>query len=98
MSRFALTINNWNQEDLKALLAVPMAYYVIGFEKTTVSHIQAYIETDKNFKYLKKCVPKAHIEKARKPKAANVAYCKKGGNFIETASPPLAGASSITKD
>lgn len=98
MNRYALTINNWNQEELIAVLALPTAYYVIGFEKTTVNHLQIYMETDKNFKYLKALLPRAHIERARKSKEVNVKYCKKGGQFIESAAPSLAGGCSVTED
>jgi len=100
MNRFALTVNNWTQEDLMALLAMPMAYHVIGFEKTQsgVSHLQVYIETDKNFKYVQKALPRAHIERARKSREANAIYCKKSGNFIENARHSLAVACTITEN
>lgn len=99
MNRYAITINNWEQSDLTNLLGLCYDYIVIGFEKTCqgIPHLQCYLEVNKNFKYLQRVLPRAHIEKARKTREVNAIYCKKSGHFIEDANRPLAAVSTVTK-
>jgi len=99
MNRYAITINNWQQSDLVNLLDLPYDYLVVGFEQSTqgVPHLQCYLETSKNFIYLMKLLPRAHVERARKSREVNIKYCKKSGRFIEDARHSLAVACTITK-
>jgi len=99
MNRYAITINSWTTEDLMAVLRLPTSYQIIGIETTQsgVPHLQIYIEIEKNFMYLQKALPRAHIERARKGREANIAYCKKSGKFIEDARPSFTGARTVTK-
>lgn len=100
MNRYAITVNNWEQVDVTNLFGMPYDYIIVGFEQTSqgVPHLQVYLETPKNFKYLQRVLPRAHIEKARKTREVNAIYCKKSGRFVEDASRPLAAASTITKE
>jgi len=100
MNRYAITINNWQQADLVNLLDLPYDYLVVGFEQSTqgVPHLQCYLETCKNFIYLMKLLPRAHVERARKSREVNIKYCKKSGRFLEDAGHSLAVARTITKE
>ena len=67
-----------------------IADFCVGLEKcpkTRNTHLQGYVE------FFKKCrpltalraeFPGIHIEKAKKPRIANIRYCVKDGDFINT--------------
>lgn len=83
-----LTVNNWNQEDLKTmtLLTQKSTHWVIGKEgegEGKTPHLQCYLKFKhaRSFDALKKKIPKAHLEKARGNEQDNLAYCSKEGNF-----------------
>lgn len=63
---------------------MPADYVIVGFEKTKagIPHIQAYLETQKNWPYVRKCLGRYSIIVAKGTKAQNIAYCAKGGQFL----------------
>lgn len=90
MSRFrnfVFTVNNYTDDDVKALDAFECSYMIYGYEKgeSGTPHLQGYCEMkqQKSLKQLKKAFPRAHIEKRRGTAEQAADYCKKDGNFVE---------------
>lgn len=85
--RWCFTINNYEVEDTEVLQDINCRYVVWGREagEQGTVHLQGYIvfKNPVSFQSLKKKLPKAHLEVARKPHAANIKYCKKDGVFWE---------------
>lgn len=90
MSRFrnfVFTVNNYTDDDVKALDAFECSYMIYGYEKgeSGTPHLQGYCEMkiQKSIKQLKKDFPRAHIEKRRGTAQQAADYCKKDGQFVE---------------
>jgi hypothetical protein len=68
----------------------PLSQFCIGLEKcpkTHNMHLQGYAEFHKKCRpltALRKVFPGIHLEKAQKPRMANIRYCSKEGDFINT--------------
>lgn len=92
---YALTINNWTEDDYKALENESHDYLIIGKEvgESLTPHLQAYIykKSKINFAALKKRNPKAHIEPANGSPAQNQAYCSKQKDYKEYGTLPMQG-------
>lgn len=83
------TINNWDQDDVAALDALPCSYLVYGREigKEGTPHLQIFFElaNARTFTGLKRSLPRAHLEPKSTfstPEQASI-YCKKDGDFVE---------------
>lgn len=89
--RWCFTLNNYTVEEITQLhegFQENAKYWIYGKEvgASGTPHLQGYVEW-KNAKSLsatKKAINnRAHVEIAKKPKAANVKYCKKDGDWSE---------------
>ena len=84
---WCLTINNYNEEDIKQLKEIKYSYIIIGDEKGEqgTPHLQIYIEFDdaKSFQFIKKKTPTAHIEQAKGNPQQNRDYCSKDKIMFE---------------
>lgn len=94
---YCFTINNWNDEDERTLAKLSespkVRYIIIGREKGAegTPHLQCYIyyHNATSFESVKKQLPRAHIEAVKGTPEQNIAYCSKGGDYIEVGEPPL---------
>lgn len=80
--RWMLTINNPSDADIEAIRSCHKVKLFVGQKecgKSGTTHFQLYIETrgPERFSGIKKFAPKAHIEIAKKPRTACIAYCTK---------------------
>lgn len=98
---FVMTINNPTPADEEALkvLKDKTRYIIVGKEvgANGTPHFQCYcyFNTLKSFSFLKKSLPRAHIEVAIASCLANVKYCSKDGNlFLEHGVKPNQGKRS----
>jgi len=84
MNRYVLTCNNWTQSDLESLLRIPAVFLIVGFEKTQsgIPHIQAYIETEKGWPYLRRSLARYYFAPAKGTREQNIKYCSKGGQHL----------------
>jgi len=89
---WCFTLNNYTSEEVTYLHTMfsseKVRYFVYGKEVGAqgTPHLQGYVhwKTAKTLSACKKAIsPRAHVEVARLPKAANTAYCKKDGNWTE---------------
>lgn len=85
--RWCFTINNYTEDQLVSLSQVFQGdEYVIGREvgEEGTKHLQGYLrfKNQKDFDYLKKLMPEAHIEKCKGKHEDNIKYCTKDGNYI----------------
>lgn len=85
--RYQLTINNYEKSEL-SLLSQEFAgsKYIIGKEvgpENGHPHLHCYVEFDnqKDFDYLKKKFPRAHIEVCKGNRLSNIKYCMKDGDY-----------------
>lgn len=94
--RWVFTINNYDAEDVKPLEDLRCRYIVYGREagEQGTVHLQGYVvfKNPTTFERVKKYMPRAHIEIAKKNHAANIKYCKKDGVFWERGSLPNVGS------
>lgn len=88
---YVFTINNWTEEDEKAVQAVPCKYIIYGREgKESTPHLQGCVQfpNPRHFKAVSKLFPRAHVEVCRDLVRA-VQYCRKEGDVWENGTPPL---------
>lgn len=96
--RWSATLNNYSNENLEYLQSLHgdmhLRYIIIGKEiapSTGTPHLQIYLETNKKItlKGLKNLlnVRELHLEMSRGSADQNIAYCKKGGDWIELGKP-----------
>nr|WPR18796.1 MAG: hypothetical protein [Chemarfal virus 250] len=87
---FTFTMNNYT--DTTLVDTVECKYIIYGKEvgESGTPHLQGFIsfESMRHFKPVCKLLPGCHVEIARSALAA-VAYCKKGGDYVERGVPPL---------
>lgn len=84
---WCFTLNNYSEGDLKKIddwaMANTSAYLMYGKEvgENGTPHLQGFVHltSPRAFTYIKKIVPKAHIERAKGTPAENIAYCSKDG-------------------
>lgn len=94
---WCFTINNYNDNDIKALKEMKYKYIVCGDEvcpTTGTPHIQGYVyfHNDRHFNALKKELPRANIRKCKGTPEQNITYCKKTNNILyEDGEPPSQG-------
>lgn len=86
---WAFTLNNYSERDLEDICSKCSTFgwrYTIGREvgESGTPHLQGHIYIPKKARFAQVLAvtgERAHIEKARNPKAS-VEYCKKGGDFV----------------
>lgn len=93
--RWVFTLNNYTEQDLIEIerVVVPLSLYItwgkeVGEEAAT-PHLQGYVEwkTKKRLTQVKKLISRAHWEIAKSPRASNVSYCQKQGDFFQYEAP-----------
>jgi len=80
------TINNPDDDDLNQLMDLDWSYLVYQKELAgDTEHLQGYFEFDgqKRFAYIKKRLPRAHIERRRGTQEQAIAYCKKEATRLD---------------
>lgn len=86
-ARWCFTVNNWNEDNIKALACLPCKYVAYGKETGAngTAHLQGYVVfvANKRLPAVKKILPTAHWEIAKGDTEQNVAYCSKDGDFTE---------------
>ena len=86
-ARWCFTVNNWNEDNIKALASLPCKYVAYGKETGAngTPHLQGYVVfvANKRLPAVKKILPGAHWEIAKGDTEQNVAYCSKDGDFTE---------------
>lgn len=85
------TLNNYTDEDHKAVLGMTCKYMIVGEEvggEKGIPHLQGYMEfaSSTRFSTIKKSMPKAHIERRYGNAKQAIDYCKKEGKFVEIGS------------
>lgn len=86
---YVFTVNNYNDDSLKALLACKsLSYLVYGKEiapSTGTPHLQGYVEFKRSmeFKSLKKLLPTAYLAKRKGTAQQASKYCMKAKDYIE---------------
>jgi len=83
MNRYVLTCCNYTLDDIKRLNDCGAVFLIFAMEETKagVPHLQCYMETDKNWPYLRKKLARFWMAKAVGTREQNVRYCKKSGKF-----------------
>lgn len=87
--RFAFTVNHYTESDIADVMtfASQCKYVIFGKEiaESGTPHLQGFLITKATTRLskLKKVVPRAHWENAKKCNDANVKYCKKQGDSTE---------------
>lgn len=87
LRNFVFTINNYTDDDIEKVRALPAKYLVFGKEvgEEKTPHLQGYCELEKRMRFggVSKLIPRAYLAK-RKGNAKQAAdYCKKEGDFEE---------------
>lgn len=85
---WCFTLNNWTELELKRIdeyfTIHPSEYCIYGKEtaESGTRHLQGYVhlKDPRAASYVKKIVPRAHIEKCKGSPAENIAYCCKDGD------------------
>jgi len=87
--KWCFTLNNWTEEEYKTLIETFKAkqwQYIVGKESGTqeTQHLQGFFESKSavKFDFLKKLMPRAHLEKAKGSAKHNFDYCSKEGDFV----------------
>lgn len=86
---WCFTLNNWTEEEYRAIQAIDCKYLIIGKEvgkEEGTPHLQGYIkfEKRKRFKAVKGCFPnRTHLEPANGNSKQNIEYCSKDGDYFE---------------
>lgn len=87
---FTFTLNNWTSQEYENIIKFckdAKLDYIIGEEigtQSQIPHLQGYIyrKNQIEFNMVKKAMPRAHIEKARKDYYTNFKYCSKDGKYV----------------
>lgn len=91
------TLNNYTSKELNHIVKkMEAVYWCFGFEecpKTGTPHLQgySYFKNEREMTYLKKLIPRAHIERSYGSPLQNKKYCSKEGNFYEFGDMPSQG-------
>lgn len=84
---WCFTLNNYTEDEYKALQDQKTKYIIIGKEKgeNGTPHLQGYIQfpCGKRLSALKKVSPRAHWEEAKGNPEQNFTYCSKDGDYWE---------------
>lgn len=95
---WAITVNNFTDEDIEAIVDLDADYWIAGFEtgKKGTLHIQGYLHWHNpiEFNTIKKVLPRAHIERAKKSPEININYCSKDCDYVEFGDRPICGKRS----
>lgn len=95
---WAITVNNFTDEELDAIVDLDADYWIAGFEtgKKGTPHIQGYLHWHNPIEYntIKKALPRAHIERAKKSPEININYCSKDNDYVEFGDRPICGKRS----
>lgn len=87
------TLNNYTEEEEKAIAAIECRYVVYGREvgESGTPHLQGYIyfTNKKSRPQLSKLIPRAFLEAVKGTPEQAIQYCKKDGNFEERGTPPV---------
>lgn len=94
---WCFTLNNYAAMELDKIedyhKGHPETYIIYGKETGDegTPHLQGYIHliTPQAMSYIKKIVPRAHIEKCKGSPAENIAYCQKDKDFTEFGAKPM---------
>jgi len=91
-TRWCFTINNYTDDEVKALEELDCKYIVYGYEEgeNKTPHLQGYVILNKVARLtgMKKINNRAHWEQAKGTSDQAADYCKKGGKFKERGSFP----------
>ncbi|AKV62280.1 putative replication initiation protein [Hermit crab associated circular genome] len=100
--RWCYTLNNYSEDDVVTMKAVPTTYHVLGKEVGTngTPHIQGFLtfKSNKRLSAMKKINARAHWEVAKGTSKQAADYCKKDGNFEELGSVPSQGKRTDLED
>ena len=92
---YCYTLNNWNEEEYKALQTMECKYQIIGKEKgeNGTPHLQGFIsfKSARSFNAVRKLMKRWHLEPCKGSPEANMKYCKKENDFIEIGEGPTQG-------
>lgn len=96
---WAVTINNYTDEDIDNVIDLDADYWIMGFEvgkKKGTEHLQCYFHWHNPIDYntIKKALPRAHIERAEKSPEININYCSKDNDYVEFGEIPVQGKRS----
>jgi len=96
---WAITVNNFTEEEIDAIIDLDTDYWIAGFErgkKKGTLHIQGYLHWHNPIEYntIKRALPRAHIERAKKSPEVNINYCSKDCDFVEFGDRPISGKRS----
>lgn len=87
LSNFVFTVNHYDDNDIEKIKSLSYRYLIYGREKgeSGTPHLQGYCELTKqtSFSTVKRCIPKAHIEKRNGTAVQASDYCKKDGDYDE---------------
>jgi len=87
-TRFTFTLNNYNDDNIAALAALPCTYLCYAKEvapSTGTPHLQGYVvfKSAKRVTGVAKLIPGAHIEIAKGTTQQSVDYCSKSADLVE---------------
>lgn len=95
---WAITVNNFTEDEIDAIVDLDADYWIAGFEtgKKGTLHIQGYLHWHNPIEYntIKRALPRAHIERAKKSPEININYCSKDDDFVEFGDRPISGKRS----
>lgn len=98
---WCFTLNNYTEEEYKALQEVPCKYIIMGKEegKEETPHLQGYVQfaSQKRLGGLKDINGRAHWEAAKGNPQQNIDYCSKDGDFWEKGVRPKNGKRSMAE-
>jgi len=103
-TNWCFTLNNFTSDDLEHIEDVSnnasVSYLLIGQEtgESGTPHIQGFIQFNKKLRFnqVKDLISqRIHLEACKGTAFANIAYCKKEGNFQEWGTPKHRGESNF---
>lgn len=84
--KWCFTLNNYTNEDIKAVNEMKCRYIIVGKEigESGTPHLQGYVEYDNAIRMgtLKAIIPRAHLDVARGNSIENKNYCSKDGDIL----------------
>jgi len=92
--RFTFTCNNYNDDNIAALAALPCKYLCYSKEiapETSTPHLQGYVvfTTGQRLTGAIKKLPGCHVEIAKGTTEQNITYCSKSSDLIEIGERPM---------